>query len=337
MGRIATLFLYTALTAYAQHVIVFGIDGLSVDGVNRANSPRLHQMMLESAWTLDARGVMPTLSSPNWASMIDGAGPEQHGITSNGYLKPMVELQPVCRGEAGMFPTIFDTLRRQRPDAQIAVFHDWPGFANLVEKSAPNVLQHEHGPVKTIQAALDYWREKRPDLMFLQLDNVDHAGHASGWSSREYLREIEEDDRLLGLLLDMLRETEGGDSTYVLVTSDHGGKGRNHGKNSLEEILIPWILHGPNVAPVHLTAPVYTFDTAATIAWILGIAPHSCWIGRPVMAAFQPALITARTDSGSRAISGAASRLCAEPAISAPVAAGSFSTPLAAHSGEHRN
>ena len=329
MGRIAKLFLYFAMAAQAQHVIVFGIDGLSVDAVNRANSPRLHRIMLESAWTLEARGVMPTLSSPNWASMIDGAGPEQHGITSNGYLKPMVELQPVCRDEAGMFPTIFQILREQRPGANSAVFHDWPGFANLVEKTALDVLRHEHGAVQTVEAALRYWRENRPGLMFLQLDNVDHAGHSSGWSSREYLREVEDDDRLLGEVLDMLQETAGADSTYVLVTSDHGGKGRNHGKNSLEEILIPWILHGPNVAPTHLTAPVYTFDTAATIAWILGIVPNPCWIGRPVMAAFQPAAITARTD--------AASRLCTEHGISTPAASGSFAAPFAAHSGGHRN
>jgi predicted AlkP superfamily pyrophosphatase or phosphodiesterase len=330
MGRIATLFLFlfSAVAAHAQHVIVFGIDGLSVDGVNRANTPRLHRMIQESAWTLEARGVMPTLSSPNWASMIDGAGPEQHGITSNGYFKPMVELQPVCRDEAGMFPTIFQVLRQERPTADMAIFHDWPGFANLVEKTAPNVLQHEHGAAKTVEAAVRYWREKRPDLMFLQLDNVDHEGHASGWSSREYLRAVEEADRLLGVVLDMLAETPAGDSTFVLVTSDHGGKGRNHGKNSLEEIQIPWILRGPNVAPGRLAASVYTFDTAATIAWILGVGPHPCWIGRPVVTAFRPAAITERTEA-------AAARLCTERGITAP-AAGAPAGPLAPH-GDHRN
>ncbi len=328
MGRIATLFLYSAMAANAQHVIVFGIDGLSVDGVNRAHAPRLHQMMQDSAWTLEARGVMPTLSSPNWSSMIDGAGPEQHGITSNGYLKPMAELEPVCRDEAGIFPTVFEVLRHERPAADIAIFHDWPGFANLVEKSAPDVLRHEHGAPRTVEAALRYWREKHPELMFLQLDNVDHAGHASGWSSREYLREVENDDALLGQVLDMLQETPVGESTFLLVTSDHGGKGRNHGKNSLEEILIPWILHGPDVAAGRLVAAVYTFDTAATIAWILGVAPHQCWIGRPVMAAFQPAGITARSGSGQGS--------CAGTVIATP-AAGAFGAPLAAHSGDRRN
>jgi hypothetical protein len=328
MGRIVTLLLYLAMAAHAQHVIVFGIDGLSVDGVNRANTPRLHQMMRESAWTLEARGVMPTLSSPNWASMIDGAGPEQHGITSNGYLKPMVEIQPVCRDEGGMFPTIFQVLRQERPGAGEAVFHDWPGFAKLVEKGVPDVVEHEHGPAKTVEAAMRYWREKRPELMFLQLDNVDHAGHASGWSSREYLREVEDDDRLLGQMLDMIQDAAAGDSTFLLVTSDHGGKGRNHGKNSLEEILIPWVLHGPNVAPGKLAAPVYTFDTAATIAWILGVAPHSCWIGRPVMAAFQPAAITMRTEAG---------RLCTESGAGAAMGGAPGGGPPAAHGGDHRN
>ena len=327
MGRIVILFLSLAMMVRAQHVIVFGIDGLSVGAFNRARIPRLHQMMRDAAWTLEARGVMPTLSSPNWASMMDGAGPEQHGITSNGYLKPMQELQPVCRDEDGIFPTIFHLLRAARPTANLAVFHDWPGFANLVEKSAPDVMRHEHGPQKTVEAAIAYWREKRPELLFVQIDNVDHAGHASGWLSRDYLREVEEADRLLGTVLDMVRDDPAADSTYVLVSSDHGGKGRNHGKNSLEEIRIPWILAGPDVAARPLATSVYTFDTAATIAWILHVSPDACWIGRPVEAAFQPSAITLRTAAGGQ---------CTDRGITAPAGVPTLAGPAAPH-GEHHN
>ncbi|HEX4217230.1 MAG TPA: alkaline phosphatase family protein, partial [Acidimicrobiales bacterium] len=66
-----------------EHFVVIGVDGLSTEGVRRAKTPVLHRMMAEGAWTLHARGVMPTSSSPNWASMIMGAGPEQHGVLSN--------------------------------------------------------------------------------------------------------------------------------------------------------------------------------------------------------------------------------------------------------------
>src|SRR5262249_10468635 len=116
-----------------EHFIVIGVDGLSVDGVVKTRSPYLHALMDRGAWTLKARGVMPTLSSPNWASMIMGAGPEQHGVTSNGWFTRMFEIQPVCRDSAGLFPTIFEVLRQARPASKIAIFHDWGGFANLVE------------------------------------------------------------------------------------------------------------------------------------------------------------------------------------------------------------
>jgi len=172
--------------SHPPHVIVIGIDGLSVDGVARAQMPRLQELMSRSAWTMEARGVMPTLSSPNWASMITGAGTEQHGITSNGYFRRLIEFQPVLRDRAGIFPTIFEALRTQKPASRIAVFHDWAGFAELLEKDVPDVLRHEHGPARTVAAAVRYWTEYRPELMFIHLDNVDHAGHDSGWSSSPY-------------------------------------------------------------------------------------------------------------------------------------------------------
>jgi hypothetical protein len=285
-------------------VIVIGVDGLSVDGVNTAKTPRLHELMDRGAWTLEARGVMPTLSSPNWASMITGAGPEQHGITSNGVmLQKMVTLPAVCRGEEGMFPTMFEVLRMQHPASKIAIFHDWPGFADLVEKHAPTVMRHERGAERTTRAAIDYWKENRPELMFVHLDNVDHTGHDLGWGSREYNKAVTEADGYIGEIEAMLRTAGALDETYVLVTSDHGGKGREHGKNSLVEIQIPWILTGPGVRAGRVAAPVYTFDTAATVAWILNVNTPDCWIGRPVTPAFTAALVAAhrqeRTEAGA--------------------------------------
>ena len=278
----------------ASHVIVIGVDGLSIDGVVTAGGPALRELMARGAWSLEARGVMPTLSSPNWMSMITAAGPEQHGITSNGYLKRMQEIAPACQDEAGGFPNIFGALRAQRPASRIAIFHDWPGFAKLVERSAPDVMEHQRGPERTAQAAMEYWKRYRPELLFIHLDNVDHAGHRSGWSSREYYRAVEEADRQIGAILDMLREAGALESTFVLVTSDHGGKGHNHGKNSLAEIQIPWILAGPGVAAGKVAGSVFTYDTGATLAWIFELQPPACWIGRPVLAAFQPAVVAMR-------------------------------------------
>jgi hypothetical protein len=303
MRRIAIAVLWLGCAAYARqieesagpHVIVIGVDGLSIDGVVTAGGPALHELLARGSWSLEARGVMPTLSSPNWMSMITASGPEQHGITSNGYLKRMQEIEPACRDASGGFPNIFGALRAQRPSSRIAIFHDWPGFANLVERGVPDVMQHQSGPARTTQAAMEYWKRYRPELLFIHLDNVDHAGHHSGWSSREYYQAVEVADRQIGAILDMLREAGALDSTFVLVTSDHGGKGHHHGKNSLAEIQIPWILAGPGVSIGKIAASVFTYDTGATLAWIFELQPPACWIGRPVLAAFQPAAVAMRT------------------------------------------
>ena len=75
----------------AARLIVIGVDGLSVDGVVTAKTPRLHQLIQRSAWTLTARGVMPTLSSPNWASMIDGAGHAPHVEAPGAYCRLILD------------------------------------------------------------------------------------------------------------------------------------------------------------------------------------------------------------------------------------------------------
>jgi arylsulfatase A-like enzyme len=306
------------------HVIVIGVDGLSIDGVVTAGGPALRDLMARGAWSLEARGVMPTLSSPNWMSMITASGPEQHGITSNGYLKRMQEIVPACHDESGGFPNIFGALRAQRPASRIAIFHDWDGFAKLVERGVPDVMEHQRGPQRTTQAAIEYWKQYRPELLFIHLDNVDHAGHRLGWSSRAYYRAVAEADRQIGAIFEMLRTAGALDSTFVLVTSDHGGKGHNHGKNSLAEIQIPWILAGPGVTPGRIASSVFTYDTGATLAWIFELQPPACWIGRPVLAAFQPAVLTlraARTTASAGCLAATAQPTPATTTKAAPVVA----------------
>lgn len=70
-----------------KHVVVIGFDGLSANGVENAKTPNFNKLINEGASTIHARLVLPSSSSTNWASMNMGAGPEQHGITSNGWEK----------------------------------------------------------------------------------------------------------------------------------------------------------------------------------------------------------------------------------------------------------
>ncbi len=270
-----------------EHVVVIGVDGLSPDGIARAKTPNLVALAARGVSTMHARGVMPTVSSPNWASMIMGAGPEQHGITSNEWTPEKAAIQPTARGTGPMFPTIFGLARQQRPSGKIAVFHDWDGFGKLFERSAADVIDHPKGPVETTEHAIAYLKAEKPMLTFIHLDHVDHAGHEKGHGTLDYYQSVEEADRLIGLVLTAIEEAGMTKSTAVLVTSDHGGVGKKHGGNTMAELEIPWLLAGPGVKRAKvLEGPVNTYDTAATVAYLLGLKPPAAWIARPVTEAF---------------------------------------------------
>ena len=271
-----------------QHVVVIGVDGMSPDGVQKAETPHLDRLMQRGAYSFQARGVMPTSSSSNWASMMMGAGPEQHGVTSNQWAPDKFEIAPTVVGSGGIFPTIFGVLREQRPSAILACFHDWDAFARLLEPDAPDIIQHGDGPINTTEKAIDYFKSKRPNFTFIHLDHVDHAGHTYGHGSTEYYLSVQEADRLVGEIVRGLEEAEILNQSILLVSADHGGVGTKHGNATTAEIEIPWIIAGPGIVSGRkLTSPINTYDTAATVAYILGVKPPHAWIGRPVLEAFR--------------------------------------------------
>jgi predicted AlkP superfamily pyrophosphatase or phosphodiesterase len=239
--------------------------------------------MREGSFTLHARGVMPTSSSPNWASIIMGAGPEQHGVTSNEWETNKFEIAPVSVGSGTMFPTIFGVIRQQQPNAFIACVHDWDGFGRLMEPKAMDLLENVKGSTNTARRAAEVIRQHKPTLMFVHFDHVDHAGHGFGWKSPEFFQAVEEVDGLIGNLLAALSEAGIREKTVVIMTADHGGKGKSHGSPTMEELEIPIIMVGPGIKRGHeITSPVNTYDTAATVAVLFGLKQPEVWIGRTI-------------------------------------------------------
>jgi predicted AlkP superfamily pyrophosphatase or phosphodiesterase len=271
----------------ADHVLIIGIDGLGSQGLRHARAPAIRRLMTAGASTLAARAVMPTVSSPNWASMIMGAGPEQHGVTSNDWQPDKFDFPPTVLGTGKIFPTMFGELRTQRPRAPIGVFHDWDGFGRLLERDTADALVDADGPSNTVDRAVAFIRERKPALVFVHLDHVDLAGHEHSWLSEPYMQAIEEADRLVGRLLSALDETGQRSRSVIMLSADHGGVGTRHGGLTPAEIEIPWIINGPSVRSGHLIrVPVDTTDTAPTTMYVLGAAPHAAWTGRVILDAF---------------------------------------------------
>ena len=271
-----------------KHVLVIGVDGLAPFGIEQADTPTFDSLIAHGAHSMQARAVLPSSSSPNWASMIMGATPAEHTITNNAWEPTDIADNTLCNGEEGqLWPTIFRVAREQLPAADIAIFYDWSGFGRLTESGVATMKADTKGEDKTAEAAADYWSDHQPELMFVHLDHVDHAGHSHEWGSEHYYEAVEKADQLIGSILQAVRESSTGESTLVLVTSDHGGKGTSHGGDTPEERTIPWIAAGAGIRTNHaIQQTIETYDTAATIAYALGLTPPECWIGQPVTEAF---------------------------------------------------
>ena len=270
-----------------EHVVVVGVDGLSPDGIQKAHTPVLNALIPNSAYSFHARAVLTTSSSQNWSSMIMGAGPEQHGITSNEWERDNFSITPTAAGPEGLFPSIFSEVRAAEPEAYIASVYDWGGFGRLFPSSTVDADIDGDGPQDTVDKVLAQLVEHKPRLTFIHLDHVDHALHSYGHGTDGYYTSVTEADRLIGAIMEGLKVAGMADRTLVLISSDHGGLGKGHGGSSMQELEIPWIAHGVGVAKgTRLTVPINIFDTAATVLYALGIAPPLAWIARPVTDAF---------------------------------------------------
>ncbi|SCW92132.1 Chitobiase/beta-hexosaminidase C-terminal domain-containing protein [Sphingobium faniae] len=267
----------------ANHVIVIGVDGLSPDGVKSAKTPNLHDMMKKGSWSLNARGVLPTTSSANWASILTGAGPEQHGVTSNDWRVSEFNIPTSVIGSGGFYPSIFQVIADQRPDWKTGSIYHWSGFANLYDRQFVDHDVHGETEEETAKLAADYIRAEKPAFLFVHLDNVDHVGHADGHGTPQYYAAVAQADKMIGRIRQATVDAGIADETVILVTSDHGGVGKGHGGETLAELEIPWIAYGKGVNPgARLDLPINTFDTTATVAWLLGVDIPYAWLGRPV-------------------------------------------------------
>ncbi len=273
----------TAAAQEVRHVIVIGVDGLSPDGVMKAKTPTLHDMMQKGSWSMHARGVLPTTSGANWASVIGGAGPEQHGVTSNDWQVGEFNFPTSVTGSGGFFPSIFQVLSDQKPEWEVGSVYHWDGFGNLYDHRFVDYDAHGKDEDETAALAVAYIKAKRPAFLFVHLDNVDHAGHAYGHGTPKYYDAVAKADALIERVRQATIEAGIDDETVILVTSDHGGVGKGHGGETLAELEIPWIAYGKDVKPgVELDLPINTFDTPATAAWLLGAEIPYAWLGRPV-------------------------------------------------------
>lgn len=254
------------------HVLFIGIDGCRADALEAANAPNLHRLAALGAYTNDATNVLPTLSGPNWSSMLTGVGVAKHGVVDNSF----------AGRQFNLYPHFFEHMHAVKPAFALHSIAHWAPIHTFIVSSATS---SSGGAVDALVArqASRLLATGDPDVLFLHFDDVDHAGHASGFSpaNAAYIATIESVDAHVGTLLralDTRRRAQPLEDWLVIVTTDHGGTGTSHGGSSAVERRTFVILNGPNV-PRGVTLPTGTqiVDLVPTVLEHMRVPVSPSW------------------------------------------------------------
>jgi arylsulfatase A-like enzyme len=260
-------------SAIARRLVIVSIDGAKPAVMRECRLPNLDRLRRAGSWTYDAQTVLPSVTLNAHASMVSGVGPAKHRVTWNDHFRPARGYLPV--------PTIFTVARQAGLSCAAFVAKDKLRHLGA-PRDVPTFRRPGHDAASVATAAAAFVKKWRPDVLFIHFADPDSAGHAHGWGSPQQVRALEEVDAAVGVLLAALRQAQVEQETAIIVTADHGGHGRSHGTDRLEDTTIPWICAGPGVRRNHeLSSPVRVFDTAATGAALLGLPLPEIWDGRP--------------------------------------------------------
>jgi predicted AlkP superfamily pyrophosphatase or phosphodiesterase len=250
-------------------------DGMRPDALPLVNTPHLDALQARGAYTMAGSSVMPSVTLPCHTSIFHSVPPQRHGIVTNVW-------QPMARPLPGLVDQAHASGKRCH------FYHNWEPLRDL---NRPETLDFSYyrnncytpdGDNVIAVVAAEAIAAEQPDFAFVYLGTIDVAGHAVGWMSDEYLRQIEVVDDAIGAVLAVLTRQD-----TVLLHSDHGGHERTHGTDAPEDMTIPWMIAGPGIRQGHvLQSTVSLLDTAPTLARVLNVPAHPHWEGRSVDEAF---------------------------------------------------
>lgn len=246
-------------------VLYIGIDGCRPDALARASTPCLDALIEGGAFTDNALTCEHSNSGSCWASLLSGVWEDRHGILDNS-----------CDGaRLDLHPTMFTRLRASKPGARAAAVVHWTTRHHPIMEGVDQYrLQVDDEGV--LAEALDWLTGETPDLCFVLLNEVDHAGHEHGFDpeSTGYLNEIALADRRITRLVEAVRSRPSRDAEdwLICVTTDHGGKGFAHGGDSEEERRTFILLYGDSIAAQLILGRPEVVDVPVTLLSHLSVA-----------------------------------------------------------------
>jgi predicted AlkP superfamily pyrophosphatase or phosphodiesterase len=264
-----------------KHVFLIGLDGWGSYSFEneKFNMPTIQGLMDNGCYTLQALTVMPSISLPNWSSMFMGASPTVTGYWTNSPWEAVSETVDAY----GLFPSIFTLLKGQRPWCKVAFFYEWRENGSLCPNNVIDKKQFVYNLSTDVSTVTHYIKTEKPNFCTIIIDEPDHTGHAIGHDTPEYYEALSRVDGLIAQIIQSIKDSGIYEDSIIIFSSDHGGVGKGHGKDTPAEREIPFIVFGNNIKEgTKISQDVRIYDIAPTIAYIFGLDPPLFWEGKVI-------------------------------------------------------
>lgn len=267
-----------------NYVAVIGIDGMGKFN-SQTDTPNLDRIFDGGAVDWSAISQNPTISAQNWGAMLLGATPLVHKLT-NGSISNE-------RYTNDALPSLFKRIRESDSDCYLASCCNWNPINHGIVEEGLGVDKITADNDKELTPLILECVSKKPKFLFVQLDDVDGAGHSGGYGTEHHYEEIRRADAYTGEIYDAYRQAGILDETLFVVVSDHGGVRNGHGGYTDTEKYVFLAAAGKGVKDGYITYSE-TRDIAAIVLYALGLdipaydengftsqIPEGIWDGTP--------------------------------------------------------
>ena len=275
-GLLFGLLALTAFESFGQDdkvnkVLIIGVDGCRPDALLAAQTPNLDALWKNGAYTFKAQTDEISSSGPAWTAMLTGVWHQKHNVVSNDYKDPDLE----------HYPHFFHRIREEKPDLACYSVANWGPLHKILQEGDATYSASASNDARVASNVAAILKSKEVDVMFVQLDEVDHVGHTHDYTveSEKYLKAIEKMDRQVGKMVNALDQRPNLDQEnwLIILSADHGGSNFGHGKNIPEHTTIFFIVSGESAARGEITGKVGVVDVAVTALKHLGIPAKESW------------------------------------------------------------
>jgi predicted AlkP superfamily pyrophosphatase or phosphodiesterase len=214
-------------------VLLIGIDGFKPSYLNLGVTPNLNSMAERGILSKGLISAFPSLTFPNFVSLVTGLTPDHHGIVNNTMTDVRTDQMFTLGSREAVenpfwWSQVTPIWSNLRSHGGIASAMFWPGSEVEINGQRPNDwLRYEHG--MSHEKRLDHllsWLSRpeplRSDFATLYLSDVDSAGHEFGPESQELKRAVAKVDQTLGNLISRLENLGLVEKTTFVIVSDHG-------------------------------------------------------------------------------------------------------------------